>query len=111
MNQEVKDALRFHRKALIVKHILIFGKVKQQCREFEVPSSTYYEWKKKYDKYGREGLIRKKPIPLSHLKQLKQDVIDKIIELRKTFYLGPQRIAWYLERYHGVTTSCSTCCS
>jgi len=108
MNQEVKDALRFHRKVLIVEHILMFSKVKQQCREFEVPTSTYYEWKKKYDKYGREGLIRKKPIPLSHPKQLKQNVIDNIIELRKTYQLGPQRIAWYLERYHGVTTSSST---
>jgi transposase InsO family protein len=108
MNQEVKDALRFHRKVLIVEHILMFGKVKQQCREFEVPTSTYYEWKKKYDKYGRKGLIRKKPIPHSHPKQLKQDVIDKILDLRKTYKLGPQRIAWYLERYHGIRTSCST---
>ncbi len=46
---------------------------------------------KKFDEGGREALVRKKPIPLSHPKQLPQGIVDKILDIRKTYYLGPQR--------------------
>ena len=36
-------------------------------REFEVPRSTFYRWKKAYSEQGDAGLIRKKPIAKSHL--------------------------------------------
>jgi len=53
-------------------------------------------------------LIRKKPIARSHPKQIPPEIVEKILHLRRTYHLGPQRIAWYLERYHGVKTSCSS---
>jgi len=31
--------------------------------------------------------------------------VDKILHLRQTYKLGPERITWYLERYHGIKTS------
>jgi len=108
MNQEVKDELDLRRKLKILKFIDTFGNVSKECKEFRIARSSFYSWKKKYENGGIEGLRRKKPIPKSHPKQLSQDVVDKILELRKTYCLGPQRIAWYLERYHGITTSCST---
>src|SRR5262249_36042443 len=32
-------------------------------------------------------------------------VEEKILHLRRTYHFGQQRIAWYLERYHGITIS------
>jgi transposase InsO family protein len=34
--------------------------------------------------------------------------VEKILELRRDYGLGPQRINWYLERYHGIKTSCAS---
>ena len=108
MNQEVKDELSLRRKILIIELASVTGNVSKTCEEFEIPRSSFYSWKKKFDNGGKKELIRKKPIPKSHPKQLPPDVVDKILELRKMHHLGPQRITWYLERYHGATTSCST---
>ena len=78
------------------------------CREFEIPRSSFYKWKKALDVGGKAGLARKKPIALSHPRKLSPEVVEKILHLRRVYHLGPQRITWYLERYHGLTTSCST---
>jgi len=43
-----------------------------------------------------------------HPRQLSTEAVETILDLRRQYHLGPQRITWYLERYHGITTSCST---
>lgn len=108
MNKEVKEELRIRFKLMVLEYAELSGNAAKACREFEVNRSTFYKWKKAYDQEGRMGLIRKKPIARSHPRQLSDEVVEKIIDLRRTYHLGPQRITWYLERYHGVTTSCST---
>jgi transposase InsO family protein len=77
-------------------------------REFEVPRSTFYRWKKVYAEEGEAGLVRKKPVARSHPRQLRPEVVEKVLHLRRHYHLGPERIMWYLARYHGVETSCST---
>jgi hypothetical protein len=51
------------------------------------------------------GLIPKKPIAHHHPRALSQEAVERILELRKTYCLCPQRIAWYLERYHSIKVS------
>ena len=108
MHREAREELRIRRIMTILEYARVLGNNAKTCREFEIPRSSFYEWKKVYEKGGRAGLVKKKPIPLSHPKKFPQKVVDKVLEIRKTYHFGPQRIAWYLERYHGVTTSCST---
>ncbi len=108
MKKEVKDAVNIHYKWTILEYSKVFGSVAEACRRFELPRSTFYGWKKAYEKEGKEGLARKKPIAHNHPKSLKQDVVDQILELRQTYKLGPERITWYLERYHGIKTSVSS---
>ena len=108
MNQEVKDELDLRRKLVILELVDTKRNISKECKEFDIPRSLFYNWKKKYESGGIEELRRKKPIPKSHPKQLPEDTVCKILELRKIYSLGPQRIAWYLERYHGIATSCST---
>ncbi|MFC2142130.1 helix-turn-helix domain-containing protein [Acidobacteriota bacterium] len=108
MQKEVKEALRIRFKWAVMEYAQVCCNVAEACREFEVPRSTFYGWKKAFDKEGKAGLARKKPIAKNHPRSLSQDVVDKILELRKTYKLGPERITWYLERYHGIHTSVST---
>jgi len=108
MKKEVKEALRIRFKMVVLEYAKLSGNAAKACREFEVNRSTFYKWKKAFDQEGRTGLIRKKPIARSHPRQLSCEVVEKIIDLRQTYHLGPQRITWYLERYHGVMSSCST---
>lgn len=79
--------------------------VTQELKEFGISKSTYYSWKKKFDLEGENGLKRKKPIAYNHPNRVPQEVIEKVIELRKVYQLGSKRITWYLERYHDIKTS------
>ena len=108
MKKEVREAFRTHFKWTVLEYATVCRTVIQACREFNVPRSTFYEWKKAYEKGGKAGLARKKPVVLNNPRKLAQDVVDKILHLRQTYKLGPERIIWYLERYHGIKTSEST---
>jgi transposase InsO family protein len=104
---------KYQRRSVKLKKLILdmaeaLGKVSEVCREWEIPRSTFYRWKTAYDKHGIDGLVPGRPIAKSHPRQLSPEVIEKILHLRQTYHFGPQRIAWYLERYHGVTTSCSS---
>ena len=37
--------------------------------------------------------------------QIKKEVVEKVLELRKEHKLGTWRIKWYLERYHDINIS------
>jgi len=110
MNKEVRDALEVDRRFRILNYLLSGKKVLSECRELGIPRSSFYRWKKAYVQKGKEGLFRKKPIAKSHPRQIPADYVEKILHLRTQYHLGPQRIAWYLERYHGFKTSCSSVC-
>lgn len=82
--------------------------VTETCKEFNVPRSSFYEWKKNYDQEGPSGLYRKKPVAHTHPRKTSPEVVDKILELRSVYQLGSKRIVYYLARYHGITISEST---
>ncbi|MCK5125523.1 MAG: integrase core domain-containing protein [candidate division Zixibacteria bacterium] len=95
-------------KKLVLDLAEALGNTAKICREYKVPRSTFYRWKKAYDNHGEEGLIRKKPIAKSHPRQLSPEIVEKILHLRKVYHFDPERITWYLERYHAVKTSRSS---
>ena len=108
MINEVRDALAARRKYQILEYARAIGSVKEACCDFGVPRSSFYRWKKAYSKEGRVGLARKEPVAKSHPRQIPAEYVEKILHCRTRYHLGPQRIAWYLERYHGFKTSCSS---
>lgn len=105
MNKEVKDVLKVQLKMTVLEYARLCGNATKACKSFNVSKSSFYYWKKAYDKEGRAGLVRKKPIAYNHPGKLSQEVVDKILDLRKTYQLGSWRIKWYLERYHGIVVS------
>lgn len=106
MSNKVMRSVRFKRVVLDIAEGL--GSDIKSYREYEVPRSTFYRWKKAYAEQGEAGLIRKRPVAKSHPRMLSPEAVEKILHLRQEYHFGPQRIAWYLERYHGITTSCSS---
>lgn len=85
---EVKAYLKYQSKLVILKHINEFKSVTKALSEFKIPKSTYYTWKKAYDKDGEQGLIRKHPVAFNHLYKINEDIIDKVLSLRKDYLLG-----------------------
>ena len=91
-NQEVNDTLNQRRKLFDLEHAKAAGNAAHACREFDVSRSSYYDWKKSYDKGGQSGPMRKKPIARSHPSALQPSVVVLILDLRKTYQLGSKRI-------------------
>lgn len=107
MQKEAGEDLRVRFKFAVIEYANHLGATKA-CKEFNVPRSTFYGWKKKYDNEGRCGLYRKKPIAYRHLRKTSSEVVEKILELRTEYQLGALRITYYLNRYHGIKISAST---
>jgi len=105
MHKEVKSYLKLRKKILVLEYARIFGSNKKAYQALGIPKSTFYDWKKINKMYGEEGLKHKSPIARSHPRSLSQEVVDKILELRRVYHLGSKRIHWYLQRYHGINTS------
>ena len=96
------------RRLRILEHAEQYGNVGFTCRYFGIARATYYRWKKKFDQEGEAGLAPKSPIAKNHPNQLSKELVEKILHLRSKYHLGPQRIEWYLQRYHGITVSGSS---
>ena len=61
------------------------GNIRMTCRYFGVGRSTFYRWKSAYEKCGESGLANKSTVPKHHPKQLSQEVVDKVLHLRRNF--------------------------
>jgi transposase InsO family protein len=102
---EVRAFLSYQRKLFILKFVPKFPSIRSALKEFHLAKSTYYKWVKAFKKDQEKGLLRKPPVANKNPNKIKQDVIDKVLSLRKEYELGSWRVKWYLERYHGIQIS------
>ena len=65
MHKEAKEELRIRLKLVVLELAHHFGATKS-CREFNIPRSSIYRWKQKYDKEGQSGLYRERLVVYSH---------------------------------------------
>ena len=103
--KEIEAYLTYSKKLQVLKYAKEYGNNSIAYNFFGVKKSTFYKWKKAYDEHGEEGLLRKKPTPRTFPNQIKQEIVNKVLELRKEHRLGTWRIKWYLERYHDIFIS------
>ena len=96
------------RKRRVLEHAVDSGNVAKTCRYFGVPRSSFYRWRNVYLEHGEEGLRCKKPIAKSHPNQTPDEIVEKILHLRRKYHLGPVRIMWYMARYHQMRVSDAT---
>jgi transposase InsO family protein len=108
MHSEAREQLRINFITIVLEYARLTGNISETCREFKIPRSSFYRWKNAYDLEGKEGLRRKKPVAYSHPRKISAQVVELILGIRRDYQLGPERISWYLERYHSVKVSEST---
>ena len=102
MTQAQRD---IRRKLKVLEHARQTGNISRTCRYFGVSRQTFYQWKRAYERRGEEALLNSKPCPKNPKLRTPPEVEEKILYLRRTYHLGQVRIAWYLERYHGIKIS------
>jgi len=93
------------RKMKVLAHAQKTKNVSQTCRYFGISRETFYQWKNAFVAKGKDGLIDKKPgfKPGTCPWRIHGEPEEKILHLRSTYHFGPQRICWYLKRYHGIS--------
>src|SRR5205085_6384968 len=99
---ELRDVSR---KLRILNHAQESGNVSKTCRYFGVSRETFYQWKKAYAHDGESALINSKPCPQNPKLRIPAHIEERILYLRKNYYLGQLRISWYLKRYHDIQVS------
>lgn len=104
MTQAERD---IKRKTAVLKHAAETGNIAKTCRYFGISRQTFYEWRRAYEAHGEKGLINQRPgfKPGAHPKKMKPEIEEKVLHLRRRYHFGPERISWYLARYHGVEIS------
>ena len=65
MHKEASDELSVRFKVMVLELAKI-DSITKICKEFNVPRSTFYRWKNRYEQEGLSGLYRKKPVAYSH---------------------------------------------
>lgn len=102
MTQEQRD---IKRKLAVLEYAKECGNVALTARHFGISRQCFYRWKRAFEECGEAGLINKKPCPVNVALRTPPEIEEKIVYLRRTYHFGPRRIAWYLQRYHGLTVS------
>ena len=100
-----KNEREIRRKLRVLEHAGKIGSVATTCRYFGIARASFYRWRARYLEHGSGGLINAKPVARNHPNKTPDDVVEKILHLRRKNHLGPIRIVWYLERYHGIQVS------
>lgn len=106
MTKEVQREIQ--RKLRVLQHAERTGQVSKTCRYFGIGRASFYRWKRAYERDGEDGLANAKPIPKSSPNQTPVEVEEKVLHLRRKYHLGPERIMWYMARYHAVRMSEAT---
>ena len=99
------DQRDIRRKLRILQHAEKTGSVSKTCRYFGIGRASFYRWRHVYQKRGEAGLVNARSVPHNHPNKIPSEVAEKVLHLRCKYHLGPIRIGWYLERYHGIRIS------
>jgi transposase len=99
------DPREIRRKLRVLEHAEASGDVSKTCRYFGVGRASFYRWRHALRAQGEAGLANKRSVPHNHPNKTPTEVAEKVLHLRRKYHLGPQRIVWYLERYHGLRIS------
>jgi transposase InsO family protein len=102
MNKAQRD---IQRKLRIFNHAEKIGNIRKTCRYFGISRAIFYRWRDAYKQFGEKGLINKKPCPENHVLRTPPEIEEKVLYIRKNYHLRPDRISWYLKRYHDISIS------
>ncbi|MFB3112238.1 MAG: helix-turn-helix domain-containing protein [Gemmatimonadales bacterium] len=97
MTNDQREIRRMKRDIEYAENI---ANVRKACRTYGVARSTFYRWRDRTHGLGDEGLMSRRCGPHNHPNKTREGVGKKDFAPAPDCYMGPQRIVWYLERYH-----------
>ncbi|WP_436501734.1 helix-turn-helix domain-containing protein [Actinokineospora sp. HUAS TT18] len=101
MSEPQLDRQARHRLA-VLRHVEeVTGNAAMTCRYFGITRQTYYNWLRRYEAEGTDGLRDRSKRPRTSPNATRAEVVEKIIHLRKSYHFGPEKIAMYLKREIG----------
>lgn len=105
-----KEIIRLQKWRLgVLRHVgKLTHSVAKTCRYYGIGRTAYYEWLKRYQEEGEEGLRDKSRRPHHSPMATQAEIVGKIVYLRKNYHFGPLRIKMYLKRYHDISVNRST---
>ena len=89
MTEEQRE---IRRKKRVIEYAERNGNIKIACRRFGIARSTFYLWRDRYRESGDEGLRRRMCVSHNHPNKTPEEVVEKILHLRRTYHMGPIRI-------------------
>ena len=95
MNKKKRDV---QHKLRIFQYAAEIGHMAKACRYFGIARASFFRSKELCKKDGEAGHINKKPIPKNPTNRTPAEVVDKVLDLRQTYHLGPKRMVWYSSR-------------
>ncbi|MBO0879866.1 MAG: IS481 family transposase [Mycobacterium sp.] len=94
-----------HRLAVLRHAEEVTGNAAMTCRYFGITRQTYYNWLRRYETEGVDGLRDRSRRPRNSPNATRAEVVEKILHLRTAYHFGPDKIVMYLKRYHDITIS------
>lgn len=112
----VRKQMRYNRNMDVRRKVVLFfeadklGNVVLACKKLGYKRSYYYYWfnRLKAADYNIKSLEKLSSKPHSHPNTTPTDKVNLIKQLRKQTRYGPERIAYYLQKDHGITMAPST---
>ena len=86
MTEEKRE---IRRKKRVLEYAEKIGNNNTACRRFGIARSTFYLWRDRYQELGEAGLARRRPCSHNHPNKTPDEVIEKILHLRRTYYMSP----------------------
>ncbi|MEK7450990.1 MAG: IS481 family transposase [Patescibacteria group bacterium] len=105
-----KEIIRLQKWRLGILHHVeeLTHNVTKTCRYYGIGRTAYYEWLKRYQEEGEDGLRDKSRRPHHSPMATQTEIVAKIVYLRQNYHFGPLRIKMYLKRYHDIGVNRST---
>jgi transposase len=96
---------RAKRRLAIIPHAQeVTGNVALTCRHYGISRQCYYQWYRRYQAQGLQGLRDRSKRPLVSPNATHTEVA-KIVYLRQHYHFGPAKISMYLKRYRDIQIS------
>ena len=94
-----------NRKKRVIEYAGKHWNIRRVCGRIGIARRIFCLWRERYRKSADEGWARRMSWSHNHPNKTPDEVVEKILHLRRTYHMGPIRIVRYLERYHGIKTS------
>jgi len=70
-----------HRRMTVLELAQTLGNVSEACRRGGMDRTSFYDWKRRFELHGLEGLKDLPPIHKSHPQTTQPEVVERIVEL------------------------------